>query len=88
MRGLLRSLRPDLILMDLGLPDGSGIELSRELKADPKFEPIPVLAVSAHAMESHRVQALAAGCAAFLTKPIDIHELETAVERSLDARAG
>lgn len=85
MEALLPSVHPDLILMDLELPDGSGVELTRRLKARRDHRAIPVLAVSAHAMEAHREQALAAGCTAFLSKPIDIHELERAVASALAA---
>jgi len=66
-----RRERPDLILMDLSLPVLSGWEAAREIKADPATASIPVLAVTAHAMQGDRERALAAGCDGFIPKPID-----------------
>ena len=66
-----RRERPDLVLMDLSLPVLSGWEATRRLKSDPATATIPVLAVTAHAMQGDRERALAAGCDGFLAKPID-----------------
>ncbi len=63
--------RPDLILMDIQLPEVDGLTLTRQLKADPSTALIPIVAMSAHAMAVDRDNALAAGCAGFITKPID-----------------
>ncbi len=63
--------RPDLVLMDIQLPEVDGLTLTRQLKADPATSAIPIVAMSAHAMAADRDQAIAAGCAAFITKPID-----------------
>jgi CheY-like chemotaxis protein len=62
---------PDLILMDLGLPGRDGYALARDLRARAETRAIPILAVSAFAMRSDERRALEAGCAAFLSKPID-----------------
>jgi CheY-like chemotaxis protein len=62
---------PDLILMDLSLPLLSGWEATRELKSDPDTAEIPVVAVTAHAMQGDRARALAAGCDGFIPKPIE-----------------
>ncbi len=67
---LLRETPPDLILMDLQLPGMDGLTLTRQLKADPATKPIPIIAVSAHAMQANIDQALAAGCAHYVTKPL------------------
>jgi two-component system cell cycle response regulator DivK len=61
--------RPDLILMDIQLPGQDGLSLTRQLKADPAFASIPVVAVTAHAMPNDRQLSLAAGCVAHITKP-------------------
>jgi CheY-like chemotaxis protein len=66
---------PALILMDLSLPVLDGWEATRRLKAAPETAMIPVIALSAHAMEGERARALAAGCDDFDTKPIDFPRL-------------
>ena len=63
--------RPDLILMDLSLPDIDGWEATQRIKADPVTARIPVIALTAHAMSGDEDRAKAAGCDDFLTKPID-----------------
>jgi two-component system cell cycle response regulator DivK len=65
----------DLILMDLNLPVMSGWEAARRLKADARTAGIPVIALTAHAMNGDRERALAAGCDEFDTKPIDFDRL-------------
>jgi CheY-like chemotaxis protein len=69
-RELLRDLTPDLILMDVQLPGMDGLSFTRELKADPRTAPVPVVAVSAHALAQNVEKARAAGCAEYITKPI------------------
>ncbi len=64
-------LRPDLILMDLSLPVIDGWEASRRLKADPELRHIPVIALTAHAMQGDEAKARACGCDDYLAKPID-----------------
>ena len=67
--------KPELILMDMGLPIMDGWEATMMLKADPDTRSIPVIALTAHAMPSDRDKALAAGCDDFDTKPVDIKRL-------------
>jgi CheY-like chemotaxis protein len=66
---------PDLILMDLSLPKLDGWEVTRRLKAAPPTTAIPVLALTAHAMDGDRDRALAAGCDDYDTKPVDLPRL-------------
>jgi len=72
---LLRDLRPHLILMDVRLTGMDGLEATRKIKADPALAAIPVVAVSAYAMEDDRRKAAAAGCRAYLTKPFTRNEI-------------
>ena len=67
--------RPDLVIMDLGLPVLDGWEATRRLKADAATRAIPVIALSAHAMAGERERALAAGCDDFDTKPVELPRL-------------
>ena len=80
--------RPDLILMDLNLPEIDGWEATRRLKADPATRDIPIIALTAHAMAGEREKALATGCDEFETKPIDFDRLLPKVERLIDAKEG
>jgi two-component system cell cycle response regulator DivK len=64
--------RPDLILMDLQLPDMSGLEVTRQLKADPETTSIPIVAVTAFAMAGDEKKALEHGCDAYVAKPINL----------------
>jgi CheY-like chemotaxis protein len=68
---ILGSFTPRLILMDLQLPGMDGLELTRQLKADPARRGILVLALTAYAMKGDEERALAAGCDGYMSKPID-----------------
>ena len=69
------SEQPDLILMDLTLPDIDGEEVTRRIKGDPATKGIPVIALTANAMSGDREKALAAGCDDFDTKPVELQRL-------------
>jgi CheY-like chemotaxis protein len=62
---------PDLILMDLALPQMDGLTLTRVLKADPRFKDVPIVALTASAMVGDERKALEAGCAGYITKPVN-----------------
>jgi two-component system, cell cycle response regulator DivK len=68
---LARTKHPDLILLDIGLPDMSGLTVATILKADANTRNIPIIVVSAFATEAHQHRALKAGCAAYIVKPVD-----------------
>jgi len=63
---------PDLILMDVQLPEISGLEVTRRLKGDDRSRHIPIVAVTARAMRRHEHKALDSGCDAYLSKPISV----------------
>ena len=77
---------PDLILMDMGMPDIDGWSATRELKTDPKLRHIPVIALTAHAMQGDREKALEAGCDDYETKPFDFPRLIQKIQAHLSAR--
>ena len=80
-----RSNPPDLVLMDIGLPNMDGVEATRHLKSDPRTASIPVLALTAHALQSERQRALEAGMDGYLVKPIGVAALIREVQRALQA---
>lgn len=78
-----RASKPDLILMDMSLPVLDGWEATRQLKADPLTQAIPVLGLSAHAMSGDRDKALEAGCDDYDTKPVELARLLDKIHRLL-----
>ena len=81
-------LLPDIILMDLSLPQLDGWEATRRLKADARTSSIPIIALTAHALAAAHDRAKEVGCDAVVTKPCIPKDLEAEVRRQLDARAG
>jgi CheY-like chemotaxis protein len=80
---MARTVKPDLILMDLGLPGIDGWEATAQLKADATTRHIPIIVLSAHAMTSDRTLALAAGGDDFDTKPVRFERLLDKIEALL-----
>ncbi|MFL6797992.1 MAG: response regulator [Xanthobacteraceae bacterium] len=78
--------RPDIILMDLEMPNVDGWEATQRLKSNPDTRAIPIIALSAHALAGAREKALAAGCDEFDTKPIEFDRLVATVRRVLATR--
>ena len=74
---------PDLILMDLSLPHMDGWTAAGTIKANPDLVSIPIIALTAHAMVGDKEKALAAGCDDYISKPIDLHELQTKLAKFL-----
>jgi CheY-like chemotaxis protein len=84
-RDAIRRHEPDLILMDIQLPGKDGLALTRELKADPATAAIPIVALTALAMPGDLERSLEAGCAGYISKPIDTRTLAAAVQKFLAA---
>jgi two-component system, cell cycle response regulator DivK len=83
---ILKHARPDLILMDINMPDIDGYTLTARIKAMPGFERIPILALTANVMRGDKEKTLEAGCDGYIQKPLDIDQLIREVERFLPRR--
>jgi two-component system cell cycle response regulator DivK len=77
--------KPDLILMDVGLPGMDGLETTAKIKEIPSISQIPVIALTANAMKGDRERCLAAGCDGYLQKPIGVTELRQQVLQFLNS---
>ena len=80
----MRSWSPDVVLMDMGLPVLDGWEATSQAKADAELASIPIIALTAHAMEADRQKALAAGADDFDTKPVNLSGLLEKIENQLN----
>ena len=80
---VLESTKPDLILMDINMPDMDGYTLTAKIKTTPGFERIPILALTANVMRGDKEKTLEAGCDGYIQKPLDIDQLIKEVERFL-----
>jgi two-component system cell cycle response regulator DivK len=80
---LARQHRPDLILVDINMPEIDGLSMTRELKADKTFAETPVIAITANVMRGDRERTLAAGCDGYIQKPIDVDQLPRQIVRFL-----
>jgi CheY-like chemotaxis protein len=83
---MARVEKPDLILMDMNMPTLDGWEATRQIKADPASAPIPVVGLTAHALEGDRERAIEAGCAEYHTKPVEFPKLMDQIEILLRGR--
>ena len=81
---MTRSVQPDLIIMDIQLPEISGLDITRKLKADGMLRHIPVVAVTAFAMKDDEEKIMRAGCEAYLSKPIAIDDFIRTIRRLLE----
>jgi two-component system cell cycle response regulator DivK len=82
---IARDEQPDLILMDIGLPDISGLEVTRLLKQDDQTKTIPIIAVTALATPEQEKKGLESGCDAYITKPISLDNLLRTIESFLSS---
>lgn len=80
----VRQEKPDLVLMDLGLPDVDGFAATAALRAEPDLKALPIVALTAHALTTDRERALAVGCDDFATKPVELQGLLERMRKLLD----
>ena len=78
---MAKSEMPDIILMDMVLPVKNGLQATKEIKADSSTSSIPVIALTAHAMDEHRQEAMDAGCDEYETKPVRLPSLLEKIEQ-------
>ena len=82
----MREQHPDVVLMDMNLPIKDGWTACREAQQDPALSAIPIIALTAHAMEEDKQRALEAGCSDYATKPVDFPDLLAKISAQIDAR--
>ncbi len=83
---VLKTTRPDLILMDINMPDMDGYSLTAQIKTMPGFERVPILALTANVMRGDKEKTLEAGCDGYIQKPIDIDQLTREIEKYIMRR--
>lgn len=77
LKGLeeIEAKKPDVVLLDINLPDIDGYEVARRLRAEEKHKTLPIIAITANALKGDADKALAAGCSQYMSKPINIRDL-------------
>lgn len=83
---VLATARPDLILMDINMPEVDGYTLTAKIKSMPGFEQVPILAVTANVMRGDKEKTLQAGCDGYIQKPLDVDQLTREIEKFLVRR--
>jgi two-component system cell cycle response regulator DivK len=84
---IAKAEHPDLILMDMNLPEVDGYEMTRRIHAMPELADIPIVAMTANVMHGDREKTLEAGCIGYIPKPIDVDTLPSEVARFLGAKS-
>jgi two-component system cell cycle response regulator DivK len=84
---VLRTAHPDLILMDINMPDMDGYTLTAKIKSLPGFERVPILALTANVMRGDKEKTLEAGCDGYIQKPLDIDQLTREIEKFISRRS-
>lgn len=81
---LLGKVKPDMLLLDIRLGDGSGLDVIKAVREDPSFDDIPAVAITAQAMKNDEKRFLAAGFDGYLSKPVDTRRLPEVVEQFIN----
>lgn len=85
---MMASEKPDVIILDIMMPEISGLDILRQMRRDPELANIPVVVVSAKSMPADIKNGMEAGASTYLTKPVGFLELKEAVERAVGSRSG
>jgi two-component system cell cycle response regulator DivK len=83
---VLKTTHPDLILMDINMPDMDGYTLTAKIKSLPGFERVPIVALTANVMRGDKEKTLEAGCDGYIQKPLDIDQLTREIEKFISRR--
>jgi two-component system, cell cycle response regulator DivK len=83
---VIKNQHPDLILMDINMPEVDGYTLTMRIKTMPEFQAVPIIALTANVMRGDREKSLEAGCDGYIQKPIDIDTIVSNIERYLRKR--
>ena len=83
---VLKTAQPDLILMDINMPEMDGYTLTAKIKSMPGFERVPILAGTANVMRGDKEKTLEAGCDGYIQKPLDIEQLTREIEKFISRR--
>ena len=79
--------KPDLVLLDIMMPDVSGLDILRQMRRDPNLSDTPVIVLTAKSMPADIKKGMEAGASTYLTKPVGFQELKEAVDRTLGSNA-
>ncbi len=85
---MMTAEKPDVIILDIMMPEISGLDILRQMRRDPQLSNIPVVVVSAKSMPADIKNGMEAGASTYLTKPVGFLDLKDAVERALSSRVG
>jgi DNA-binding response OmpR family regulator len=85
---MMSTEKPDVVILDIMMPEISGLDILRQMRRDPELAGIPVVVVSAKSMPADVKNGMEAGASTYLTKPVGFLDLKEAVERALASRVG
>ena len=84
----LESFKPDLVVLDIAMPQVSGYEIAKQIRMKPEFEKIAIVAMSGFADNAHRIRSIESGCDQHLVKPFDLATLETIIIKEIGNKKG
>ncbi|HEX4144765.1 MAG TPA: response regulator [Pirellulales bacterium] len=82
----LEAFNPDIVLLDIAMPGISGYDLAKKIRLNPRFENLPIIAISGFADQGHAQMSMAAGCNQHLAKPVDLHALKDVIAEKVQNR--